>query len=105
MLSFFKINEEILDSTIIIYDFKKGKYHLGAFTDNESLEKLIYDYDNNNLIWTTGYFLEDFLNNKLGLNINRNYLISFFMILFSIIIIFGCIWCFQTFEKIDRKLR
>ena len=105
MLSFYKINEEILDSTIIIYDFKKGKYHLGAFTDNESLEKLIYDYDNNNLIWTTGYFLEDFLNNKLGLNINRNYLISFFMILFSIIIIFGCIWCFQTFEKIDRKLR
>ena len=105
MLSFFKINKQILDSTIIVYDFKKGKYHLREYINNESLEKLINDFDNKKLEWKSGYFLEDFLSGTLGLNINRNYLIFFFMMIFSGIIIFGCIFCFQTFEKIDKKLK
>ena len=105
MLSFFRINKQILDSTIIVYDFNKGKYHLREYTNNESLEKLIEDFDNNKLWWKSGYFLEDFLSGTLGLNINRNYLIFFFMMIFSIIAIFGCIFCFQTFEKIDKKLK
>ena len=105
MLSFFKINKQILDSTIIVYDFKKGKYHLREYINNESLEKLISDYDTNKLIWKSGYFLEDFLSNTLGINVNRNYLIIFFMLIFSVIFISSCIFCFQTFEKIDRKLK
>ena len=105
MLSFFRINKQILDSTIIVYDFNKGKYHLREYTNNESLEKLIEDFDNNKLWWKSGYFLEDFLSGTLGININRNYLIFFFMMIFSIIAIFGCIFCFQTFEKIDKKLK
>lgn len=104
MLSFFKINNEVLSETIIIYDFKKGKYHLDKFIDNISLEKLINDYDNNKLNWKSGYFIEDFLTG-LGFNVNRNILILIIMGIISIIIIIGCIFCFQTFEKIDRKLR
>ena len=105
MLSFFKINEQVIDKMIIVYDFNKGKYHLREFNDIEALEKLINDFDNNKLSWKSGYFLEDFLSNTLGINVNRNYLIFFFMIIFSIIFISGCIFCFQTFEKIDRKLK
>ena len=105
MLSFFRINSEIIDKMIIVYDFKKGKYHLRQFNDEESLEKLISDFDANKLIWKSGYFLEDFLSNTLGINVNRNYLIIFFMLIFSIIFISSCIFCFQTFEKIDRKLK
>ena len=105
MLSFFKINDQIIDKMIIVYDFNKGKYHLREFNDIESLEKLISDFDNDKLIWKSGYFLEDFLSNTLGINVNRNYLILFFMLIFSLLFISGCIFCFQTFEKIDRKLK
>ena len=105
MLSFFNINNQILDSTIIVYDFNKGKYHLREYNNNESLEKLISDYDKNKLDWKSGYFLEDFLSGTLGINVNRNYLILFFMLIFSFIIITGCIFCFQAFERIDKKLK
>ena len=105
MLSFFKINAEIIDKMIIVYDFNKGKYHLRRFNGIESLEKLISNFDKNKLNWKSGYFLEDFLSNTLGINVNRNYLILFFMLIFSIIFISGCIFCFQTFEKIDKKLK
>ena len=105
MLSFFKINSQILGETIIVYDFNKGKYHLREYKNIESLEKLISDYDMNILDWKSGYFLEDFLSGTLGINVNRNYLIFFFMLIFSLIVITGCIFCFQTFEKIDRKLK
>ena len=104
LLSFFKINSEVLPETIIIYDFKKGKYHLENFINKESLEKLINDYDNNKLMWKSGYFIEDFLS-SLGFNVNRNILILIVMSIFSIIVITGCIFCFQTLEKIDKKLR
>ena len=105
MLSFFKINAELIDKMIIIYDFNKGKYHIREFNNIESLEKLISDFDKNQLTWKSGYFLEDFLSNTLGINVNRNYLILFFMLIFSIIFISGCIFCFQTFERIDKKLK
>ena len=105
MLEFFNIKKQIINSTIIIYDFNKGKYYLSEYNNNESLEKLIQDYDMNKLKWNSGYFLEDFLSGTLGININRNYLIFFFMLIFSLIIIFGCIFCFQTFERIDKKLK
>ena len=105
MLEFFNIKKQIINSTIIIYDFNKGKYYLSEYNNNESLEKLIQDYDMNKLEWKSGYFLEDFLSGTLGININRNYLIFFFMLIFSLIIIFGCIFCFQTFERIDKKLK
>ena len=105
MLSFFNIKDEILDHTIIVYDFKKGKYHLREYNQNEDLEKLISDFDKDKLSWKSGYFLEDFLSLTLGINVNRNYLIFFFMLIFSAIIIFGCIFCFQTFERIDKKLK
>ena len=105
MLSFFKINKQVLGSTIIVYDFNKGKYHLREYVNNDSLEKLIDDFDQNKLGWKSGYFLEDFLSGTLGININRNYLIFIFMLIFSVIIIFGCIFCFQTFERIDKKLK
>ena len=49
MLSFFRINKQVLGSTIIVYDFNKGKYHLREYINNDSLEKLIDDYDNNKL--------------------------------------------------------
>ena len=104
LLSFFNIKSEVLPETIIIYDFNKGKYHLDKFINNESLEKLINDYDNNKLKWKSGYFIEDFLTN-LGFNVNRNILILIIMGFFSIIVITGCIFCFQTLEKIDKKLR
>ena len=104
LLSFFNIKTEVLHETIIIYDFNKGKYHLDKFINNESLEKLINDYDNNKLKWKSGYFIEDFLTN-LGFNVNRNILILIIMGIFSIIVIIGCILCFQTLEKIDKKLR
>ena len=104
MLSFFKINSEVLSETIIVYDFNKGKYHLHKYENNESLEKLINDYDNNKLIWKSGYFLEDFLS-SMGFNINRNILILIIMMIFSVFVIIGCIFCFQTFEKLDKKLR
>ena len=105
MLEFFNIKKQIINSTIIIYDFNKGKYYLSEYNNIESLEKLIQDYDMNKLKWKSGYFLEDFLSGTLGININRNYLIFFFMLIFSLIIIFGCIFCFQTFERIDKKLK
>ena len=105
MLEFFNIKKQIINSTIIIYDFNKGKYYLSEYNNIESLEKLIQDYDMNKLEWKSGYFLEDFLSGTLGININRNYLIFFFMLIFSFIIIFGCIFCFQTFERIDKKLK
>ena len=105
MLSFFRINSEIIDKMIIVYDFKYGKYVLRRFDDEESLKELISDFDNNKLIWKSGYFLEDFLSNTLGINVNRNYLITFFMLIFSVIFISSCIFCFQTFEKIDKKLK
>ena len=105
MLSFFRINSEIIDKMIIVYDFKYGKYVLRRFDDEESLKELISDFDNNKLIWKSGYFLEDFLSNTLGINVNRNYLITFFMLIFSVIFISFCIFCFQTFEKIDKKLK
>ena len=105
MLEFFNIKKQIINSTIIIYDFNKGKYYLSEYNNIESLEKLIQDYDMNKLEWKSGYFLEDFLSGTLGININRNYLIFFFMLIFSLIIIFGCIFCFQTFERIDKKLK
>ena len=105
MLEFFNIKKQIINSTIIIYDFNKGKYYLREYNNIESLEKLIQDYDMNKLKWKSGYFLEDFLSGTLGININRNYLIFFFMLIFSLIIIFGCIFCFQTFERIDKKLK
>ena len=105
MLEFFNIKKQIINTTIIIYDFNKGKYYLSEYNNNESLEKLIQDYDMNKLKWKSGYFLEDFLSGTLGININRNYLIFFFMLIFSLIIIFGCIFCFQTFERIDKKLK
>jgi len=105
MLEFFNIKKQIINTTIIIYDFNKGKYYLSEYNNNESLEKLIQDYDMNKLEWKSGYFLEDFLSGTLGININRNYLIFFFMLIFSLIIIFGCIFCFQTFERIDKKLK
>ena len=105
MLEFFNIKKQIINTTIIIYDFNKGKYYLSEYNNNESLEKLIQDYDMNKLEWKSGYFLEDFLSGTLGININRNYLIFFFMLIFSSIIIFGCIFCFQTFERIDKKLK
>ena len=105
MLEFFNIKKQIINTTIIIYDFNKGKYYLSEYNNNESLEKLIQDYDMNKLEWKSGYFLEDFLSGTLGININRNYLIFFFMLIFSFIIIFGCIFCFQTFERIDKKLK
>ena len=105
MLSFFRINKQVLGSTIIVYDFNKGKYHLREYVNNDSLEKLIDDFDKNKLGWKSGYFLEDFLSGTLGININRNYLIFIFMLFFSVIIIFGCIFCFQTFERIDKKLK
>ena len=105
MLSFFRINKQVLSSTIIVYDFNKGKYHLREYVNNDSLEKLIDDFDNNKLGWKSGYFLEDFLSGTLGINIDRNYLIFIFMLFFSVIIIFGCIFCFQTFERIDKKLK
>ena len=104
LLSFFKINSEVLSETIIVYDFNKGKYHLEKYVNNESLEKLINDFDNNKLLWKSGYFLEDFLS-RLGFNVNRNILILVIMGIFAIIVITGCIFCFQTFEKIDKKLR
>ena len=104
MLSFFKINTEVLSETIIVYDFKKGKYHLEKYEDKESIEKLINDYDNGRLNWKSGYFIEDFLS-SLGFEVNRNILILIIMGIFSIFVIIGCIFCFQTFEKIDRKLR
>ena len=104
MLSFFNIKTEVLSETIIIYDFKKGKYHLNKFVDNESLEKLINDYDNNKLEWKSGYFIEDFLS-SMGFNVNRNVLLIIVMLIFSIFVIIGCIFCFQTFEKLDKKLR
>ena len=104
LLSFFKINSEVLDETIIIYDFKKGKYHLDKYINSESLEKLISDYDNNKLKWKSGYFIEDFLT-SLGFNVNRNVLILIIMMIFSIIVIAGCIFCFQTLEKIDKKFK
>ena len=104
MLSFFKINTEVLSETIIVYDFKKGKYHLEKYEDKESIEKLINDYDNGRLNWKSGYFIEDFLS-SLGFEVNRNILILIIMAIFSIFVIIGCIFCFQTFEKIDRKLR
>ena len=104
LLSFFRINSEVLDETIIVYDFKRGKYHLHKYVDNESLEKLINDYDNNKLNWKSGYFIEDFLTG-LGFNVNRNVLILIIKGIFSIIVIIGCIFCFQTIEKIDKKLR
>ena len=105
MLEFFNIKKQIINTTIIIYDFNKGKYYLSEYNNIESLEKLIQDYDMNKLEWKSGYFLEDFLSGTLGININRNYLIFFFMLIFSLIIIFGCIFCFQTFERIDKKLK
>ena len=105
MLEFFNIKKQIINTTIIIYDFNKGKYYLSEYNNIESLEKLIQDYDMNKLKWKSGYFLEDFLSGTLGININRNYLIFFFMLIFSLIIIFGCIFCFQTFERIDKKLK
>ena len=105
MLSFFRINSEIIDKMIIVYDFKYGKYVLRRFDDEESLKELISDFDNNKLIWKSGYFLEDFLSNTLGINVNRNYLITFFMLIFSVIFISSCIFCFQTIEKIDKKLK
>ena len=105
MLEFFNIKKQIINTTIIIYDFNKGKYYLSEYNNNESLEKLIQNYDMNKLKWKSGYFLEDFLSGTLGININRNYLIFFFMLIFSLIIIFGCIFCFQTFERIDKKLK
>ena len=105
MLSFFRINSEIIDKMIIFYDFKYGKYVLRRFDDEESLKELISDFYNNKLIWKSGYFLEDFLSNTLGINVNRNYLITFFMLIFSVIFISSCIFCFQTFEKIDKKLK
>ena len=104
LLSFFNIKTEVLPETIIIYDFNKGKYHLDKFINNESLKKLINDYENNKLKWKSGYFIEDFLTN-LGFNVNRNILILIIMGIFSIIVIIGCILCFQTLEKIDKKLR
>ena len=104
LLSFFNIKSDILHETIIIYDFNKGKYHLDKFINKESLEKLIDDYDNNKLKWKSGYFIEDFLTN-LGFNVNRNILILVIMGIFSIIVITACIFCFQTLEKIDKKLR
>ena len=105
MLEFFNIKKQIINTTIIIYDFNKGKYYLSEYNNNKSLEKLIQNYDMNKLKWKSGYFLEDFLSGTLGININRNYLIFFFMLIFSSIIIFGCIFCFQTFERIDKKLK
>ena len=104
MLSFLNIKTEVLSETIIIQDFKKGKYHLNKFVDNESLEKLINDYDNNKLEWKSGYFIEDFLS-SMGFNVNRNVLLLIVMLIFSIFVIIGCIFCFQTFEKLDKKLR
>ena len=104
LLSFFKINSEVLSETIIVYDFNKGKYHLEKYINNESLEKLVKDFDNNKLLWKSGYFLEDFLS-SLGINVNRNILILVIMGIFAIIVITGCIFCFHTFEKIDKKLR
>ena len=104
LLSFFRINSEVLSETIIVYDFNKGKYHLEKYINNKSLEKLIDDFDNDKLEWKSGYFLEDFLS-SLGIKVNRNILILVIMGIFSIIVIIGCIFCFQTFEKIDKKLR
>ena len=104
MLSFFKINAEVLSETIIVYDFNKGRYHLEKFKDKESIEKLINDYDNGKLNWKSGYFIEDFLS-SLGFEVNRNLLILVIMGILSIFVIIGCIFCFQTLEKIDKKLR
>ena len=104
MLSFFKINSEVLSETIIMYDFNKGRFHLDKFINSDSLEKLINDYDNNKLKWKSGYFIEDFLT-SMGFNVNRNILILIIMGIFSIIVIVCCIFCFQTFEKLDKKLK
>ena len=104
MLSFFKINSEVLSETIIVYDFNKGRFHLDKFINSDSLEKLINDYDNNKLKWKSGYFIEDFLT-SMGFNVNRNILILIIMGIFSIIVIVCCIFCFQTFEKLDKKLK
>ena len=86
LLSFFRINSEVLSETIIVYDFNKGKYHLEKYINNKSLEKLIDDFDNDKLEWKSGYFLEDFLS-SLGIKVNRNILILVIMGIFSIIVI------------------
>ena len=101
MLSFFNIKSNVLDETMIIYDFQKGRYHLSHF---EELEKEIEDLDSGILKWKSGYFIEDFLG-KLGINVNRGVLMLVFFGIFTIIIIFGCIFCFTMFERIDKKLR
>lgn len=113
LLNFFNLLPEMVPK-IIIYNFKKGKYYIDKdsnFMDENTMEilkNLVNKLDNDDIKWTTGYILEDFLSN-LGVNVSRNSLLIIVMLCFTIILISGLISCFSTTEKyfvtIEKKNR
>ncbi len=82
---------------IILYNFLMGKHYLLDKLDDdvkfsEELDGLIKLLENDEIVWTSGYPLEDFLA-RLGINISRTNLMIFTLGLFTFIIIF-LITCF-----------
>ena len=76
---------------IIVYSFEIGKHYIldvsGENTQFSSeLDKLVRRYKDDDILWTTGYPLEDFLN-RMGFNVSRTNLMIMTLGVFTFLVI------------------
>ncbi len=109
-LKFFNLNDKDLPK-VVIYDFSRGKYFIDNYSylnDENAMTKLsalIKSIEDDEIRWTSGYVLEDFLN-QIGLNVPRNvmlvvFLFVFIMICFVLIILLCSVM--ERFSVADKK--
>ena len=101
LIKFFNIKKFVNDS-LIVYDFKLGKYYLDNYRDEMRIHEIIKMIDNDEIEWKSGYFIEDFLYG-MGITIDRKIIIFTVFVILSIIVILVAICICNFINFLDKK--
>ena len=103
LLSYFKVDNNLKEDNIIIYNFTCGKYYINFYNNShEQLESIITDFTDGKIKYKSGYFIEDFLG-SVGVSVNPKIIGLVFLAVFSLVVMVLFTFCIKTLDEFDNK--